>query len=61
MCHSVEMYMPDMTRRAAEYRIREADFAAAEQERQAVDAGIGLWARLKRLLGPRPGREAADA
>jgi len=51
MCHSVEMYMPGMTQRAVEQRIGQADFAAAERERQVVDAGLGLWARLKGLFG----------
>jgi hypothetical protein len=46
MCHSVEMYMPEMTRRAAERRIGEADFAAAERERRVVGAGLGLMAML---------------
>ncbi len=50
MCHSVEMYLPQMTRSAAEHRIGQADFAAAERERGAVDAGLGLWARLKVLI-----------
>ena len=51
MCHSVEMYLPGMTRRAAEHRIGQADFAAAERERRAVDAGLGLVGWLKRLAG----------
>ena len=51
MCHSVEMYLPGMTQRAAEHRIGRADFAAAERERWVVDAGLGLAARLKRLVG----------
>ena len=59
MCHSVEMYLPQMTRSAAEHRIGQADFAAAERERGAVDAGLGLLARLKALIGRR--RETADA
>ena len=54
MCHSVEMYLPQITRSAAEHRIGQADFAAAERERQAVDAGLGLWALLKGLFGRRP-------
>ncbi len=54
MCHSVEMYLPQLTRSAAEHRIGQADFAAAERERGVVDAGLGLWARLKRLFGRRP-------
>ena len=29
MCHSVEMYLPQITRHAAEHRIGEIDFAAA--------------------------------
>ncbi len=59
MCHSVEMYLPQLTRSAAEHRIGQAAFAAAERERGAVDAGLGLWARLKALFGRR--RETADA
>ncbi len=51
MCHSVEMYLPQMSRSAAEQRIGQADFAAAERERGAVEAGLGLWARLKALFG----------
>ena len=47
------MYLPQMTRHAAEHRIGEIDFAAAERERQAVGAGLGLWARLKALFGRR--------
>ena len=50
MCHSVEMYMPQLTQRAAEQRIGEMDFAATERERGAVDAGLGLLARLKVLI-----------
>ena len=51
MCHSVEMYLPQMTRGAAEQRIGQADFAAAKRERRVVDAGLGLIGRLKRLVG----------
>ena len=51
MCHSVEMYLPQMTRSAAEQRIGEMDFAAAERERAAVTAGLGLWVWLKALFG----------
>ncbi len=58
MCHSVEMYLPQMTRSAAEHRIGQADFAAAERERGAVEAGLGLWVRLKAFIG-RP--QQADA
>ncbi len=54
MCHSVEMYLPQMTRSAAEHRIGQADFAAAERERGVVEAGLGLWAWLKALIGRRP-------
>ena len=50
MCHSVEMYLPQMTRGAAEHRIGQADFAAAKRERWAVDGGIEVWARLKALF-----------
>ncbi len=59
MCHSVEMYLPQITRSAAEHRIGQADFADAERERGAVDAGLGLWARLKVLIGRR--RKTANA
>ena len=58
MCHSVEMYLPNMTRKAAEERVGEADFAAAERERRAVDAGLGLLAWLKALLGRRSAKPA---
>ena len=51
MCHSVEMYMPSMARRGAEHRIGQADFVAAERERQVMGAGLGLWVRLKALFG----------
>ena len=51
MCHSVEMYLPQMTRSAAEHRIGQADFAAAERERRAVDAGLGVIWWLKRFAG----------
>ncbi len=61
MCHSVEMYLPQMTRRAAEHRIGQADFAAAERERQVVGAGLGLLARLKALFGRRPRQADAKA
>ncbi len=61
MCHSVEMYLPQMTRSAAEHRIGQADFAAAERERGAVEAGLGLWARMKRLIGRRPEQANAKA
>ncbi|HUS54522.1 MAG TPA: hypothetical protein VMY41_11025 [Thermohalobaculum sp.] len=61
MCHSVEMYMPRMTQRAAEHRIGQMDFAAAERERWVMGAGLGLWARLKRLFGRKPADEVADA
>jgi hypothetical protein len=60
MCHSVEMYMPGMTRRAAEHRIGQVDYAAAERERWLVGAGIGLWARLKRMFGRRPVNDLAQ-
>ena len=60
MCHSVEMYLPKLTQRAAEHRIGEMDFAAAERERGAVDAGLGLLARLKALIW-RPRRADAKA
>ncbi len=62
MCHSVEMYLPQLTQRAAEHRIGEMDFAAAERERGAVTAGLGVWARLKALIGwPRQANAKADA
>jgi hypothetical protein len=57
MCHSVEMYLPQMTRAAAEQRIGEVDFAAAERERRTVEAGLGLLARFRRWL---PGRGGKD-
>jgi hypothetical protein len=53
------MYMPGMTQRAAEHRIGQADFAAAERERWLVGGGIGLWARLKRIFG-RPAEDLAQ-
>ena len=61
MCHSVEVYLPQMTRSAAEYRIGQADFAASERERGVVEAGLGLWVRLKNLVGRRPRRANAKA
>ncbi len=61
MCHLVEMYLPQMTRSAAEHRIGQADFAAAERERGAVVAGLGLWAWLKGLFGRRPGAAKTKA
>jgi hypothetical protein len=51
MCHSVEMYLPRMTRSEIEQRIGEIDFAAAERERGVVDAGLGLWGWARRLFG----------
>ncbi len=51
MCHSVEMYLPQITRSAAEQRIGQADFAAAERERRAVEAGLGVIGWLKRFAG----------
>ena len=60
MCHSVEMYMPSITQRAAEHRIGQADFAAAERERLVMGAGLGLWARLRALIGRRPEAAKAD-
>jgi hypothetical protein len=47
------MYLPGMTQRAAEHRIGQADFAAAERERRLVGAGVSLWGRLKALFGGR--------
>lgn len=61
MCHSVEMYLPQMTRITAKLRIGEADFAAAERERPAVAPGRGLVAGLKRLFEWRSGKVVADA
>ncbi len=61
MCHSVEMYLPQMTRSAAEHRIGQADFVAAERERGAAEAGLGLWAWLKVLIGRRPQQANAKA
>jgi len=49
MCHSVEMYLPQMTQRAAAHRIGAADIAAAERERWAVDSGLGPIGRVKRF------------
>jgi hypothetical protein len=54
MCHSVEMYLPQMTRSEIEQRIGQADFAAAERERGAVEAGLGLLDWVKRLYGAKP-------
>ncbi len=51
MCHSVEMYLPQMTRSAAEQRIGQADFTAAKRERRVVDAGLGLIGWLRRSAG----------
>ena len=49
MCHSVEMYLPQMAQRAAEHRIGQADFTAAERERLAVGVGLGLIGRIARF------------
>ncbi len=50
MCHSVEMYLPQITRHAAEQHIGRADFAAAERERGTFEPGLVLWAWLKALF-----------
>lgn len=60
MCHSVEMYLPKLSRSAAEHRLGAADFAAARREEAVADAGLGLWARFRRWVG-RPATEKADA
>ena len=55
MCHSIEIYMPKLTREAAEHRLGVADFAAARRERAAVDAAARVLkglARLSRRLYP---------
>lgn len=49
MCHSVEMYMPRLTRQAAEYRLGPADLAAARRERAAVGVAVRLWRWLQGL------------
>lgn len=49
MCHSVEMYMPRLTRQAAEYRLGLADLAAARRERAAVGMAVRLWTWLRGL------------
>ena len=54
MCHSVDMYMPEASRRAAEERIRAANIAGAERERRVEQAVFGLVARLRRWLGRTP-------
>lgn len=55
MCHSVEMYLPKMTRDAAEHAIGAADFAAAERERRLVDLAVFPFAWAWRLVsGARP-------
>ena len=51
MCHSVDMYMPEATRRAAEERIREASAAGAAREQWVVDTVFALAARVKGWLG----------
>jgi len=51
MCHSVEMYLPQMARDAAEHRIGAADFAAAERERRMVGMGLALLGRIGRVAG----------
>jgi len=51
MCHSVEMYLPQMARGAAEHRVGAADFAAAERERWMVGIGLALLGRIGRLTG----------
>ncbi len=45
MCHSVEMYMPQLTRGAVEHRLGAADFAAARRERAFFGAGHRVLAR----------------
>ncbi len=54
MCHSVEMYMPEASRRAAEERILEARAAGAAREQWVVDTVFGFAARLRRWLGRAP-------
>ena len=54
MCHSVDMYMPEASRRAAEERIVEGRAAAAAREQRVVDAALRLTAWLKRRLGRTP-------
>ncbi len=51
MCHSVDMYMPEASRRAAEERIREAQAAGAAREQWVVDTVFALAARLRGWLG----------
>ena len=50
MCHSVEMYLPKVTRDAAEHRLGVADFRAAEQERRLVDLAVLPFAWAWRLV-----------
>ncbi len=51
MCHSVDMYMPEASRRAAEERILEGRAAGAAREQWVVDTVFGFAARLRRWLG----------
>lgn len=65
MCHSVEMYLPKVTRDAAEHRLGAADFAAAERERRLVDLAVFPFAWAWRLVTGAgqagPGGEAVKA
>jgi hypothetical protein len=54
MCHSVDMYRPEATRRAAEERILEGQAAAAAREQRVVEAVSRLAAWLRRWLAQDP-------
>ena len=51
MCHSVEMYMPRLTRQAAEHRLCAADLAATRRERATGAMAARLWTRLRGRAG----------
>ncbi len=61
MCHSVDMYMPEASRRAAEERIREGQAAGAAREQWVVDTVFALIARLRGWLGGWHGRAPVEA
>ena len=55
MCHSVEMYMPEASRRATEERIREGHAAALAREQRVVETVFAFAAWVRRRLGRAPG------
>ncbi len=61
MCHSVDMYMPEASRRAAEERIREGRAAGAAREQWVVDTVFALVARLGGRFGDWLGRPPVEA